>query len=244
MYKLKQKPLLSVYIYIKPKRSKYIEIELGMVKVRMLILLLLFLFSMFLVVLPNDLVPQWPDVQKLSPPGRRRPPLCSNLFALANYACAMVPFRPALPSPPATPELGYHRNERSPHGHMHSRHNHTHRYQETSEQSYCCLWLKQVDTECVCDILVRLPIFLSKPVHQYSVVVDETCTVTYSCEGRVIPWCMPMPIARQYFILIWYCALYSLCSWSISASQNSVYSLKMSPISQAIWHFQLSNKTG
>ncbi|XVF72452.1 hypothetical protein PTKIN_Ptkin12aG0122500 [Pterospermum kingtungense] len=139
--------------------------------------------------MPKEL-PQMPE-QKIS-----RRPLCPNQFALANYACSMVPFvpfppaspPPALPSPP--PPGLEHRNGHRRHGQRHRHgHRHSHRppYHETPEQRYCCQWLKQVDTECVCDILVHLPVFLSKPSHRYTMVVDEACILTYWCDGRVIP---------------------------------------------------------
>ncbi|KAH0919067.1 hypothetical protein HID58_026727 [Brassica napus] len=47
-------------------------------------------------------------------------------------------------------------------------------------------WLKQMDNECVCDLLVRLPPLLAKPAHNYTVFVDESCIVTYTCGGRLM----------------------------------------------------------
>uniref|UniRef100_A0A6N2MD81 Uncharacterized protein n=1 Tax=Salix viminalis TaxID=40686 RepID=A0A6N2MD81_SALVM len=45
----------------------------------------------------------------------------------------------------------------------------------------CCRWLNDVDAECVCELLVHLPPFLSKPPHEYTVKIDDSCTVSYSC---------------------------------------------------------------
>ncbi|XP_022760029.1 uncharacterized protein LOC111306422 [Durio zibethinus] len=145
---------------------------------------ILFLFSMFFVALPIPL--------PLTPKQIAAPRLlCASQFALVNYVCAMVPLvplppatpHPALPSPPP-PELGRRNGHRQ--GHRHG-HRHRHGHHETHDQYYCCQWLKQVDTECVCDILVHLPPFLSRPNHQYTVVVDDTCNVTFSCGGRLRP---------------------------------------------------------
>ncbi|KAJ4727511.1 putative Tetratricopeptide repeat-like superfamily protein [Melia azedarach] len=67
------------------------------------------------------------------------------------------------------------------------RHGHGHRHRSTPEERNCCRWLKEVDPECVCDLLVRLPVFLARPVHAYSVIVDGACNVTYTCSGRLRP---------------------------------------------------------
>ncbi|RID47798.1 hypothetical protein BRARA_I04364 [Brassica rapa] len=58
--------------------------------------------------------------------------------------------------------------------------------QETYAQQECCKWVKQMDNECVCDLLVRLPPLLAKPAHDYTVFVDESCIVTFTCGGRLI----------------------------------------------------------
>ncbi|KAJ9187663.1 hypothetical protein P3X46_003091 [Hevea brasiliensis] len=78
-----------------------------------------------------------------------------------------------------------HGQEQS-HGHRH-RHRHRHAIQpESTEQANCCRWLNELDDECVCDLLVRLPPFLSRPIHMYNLYLDETCNVTYACEGRLL----------------------------------------------------------
>ncbi|XWS46793.1 hypothetical protein CRYUN_Cryun14cG0098700 [Craigia yunnanensis] len=147
---------------------------------------LLFLFSMFFLALANKL-PLMPV--QISQPR----PLCATQLALLNNACAKVPLvplpppstttPPALPSP-LPPESGNRNGHR--HGHRHG-HGHRHERQETPEQRSCCRWLKAVDVDCVCNILVHLPAFLSRPNHRYTVVVDETCSFTYSCGGRPNP---------------------------------------------------------
>ncbi|KAJ9171937.1 hypothetical protein P3X46_015233 [Hevea brasiliensis] len=158
-------------------------------------------------------------------------PLCVSQFALVNYACAMLPYTPLPPLPPASPSpddeedrhghvhshshnqshshshvqgpghghkqgLGHGRNHNNGQGHGHGhgqehRHGHRHRHRhatrrESPAQENCCRWLNELDDECVCDMLVRLPPFLSRPMHLYTLYLDETCNVTYACEGRLL----------------------------------------------------------
>uniref|UniRef100_A0A0E0LP77 Bifunctional inhibitor/plant lipid transfer protein/seed storage helical domain-containing protein n=1 Tax=Oryza punctata TaxID=4537 RepID=A0A0E0LP77_ORYPU len=47
----------------------------------------------------------------------------------------------------------------------------------------CCRWLKEVEPACVCDALLRLPPFLVKPQHKYTVKVGDSCKYTYHCGG-------------------------------------------------------------
>jgi hypothetical protein len=47
----------------------------------------------------------------------------------------------------------------------------------------CCRWLKEVEPDCVCEALLRLPTFLIKPQHKYTVRVGRTCRFTYRCGG-------------------------------------------------------------
>ncbi|KAK2990514.1 hypothetical protein RJ640_019794 [Escallonia rubra] len=95
---------------------------------------------------------------------------------------------PSPPSPPCStdcppgPEHG-HRHRQHRHGHGHGGHRHEHA--ETPVEADCCRWLNSVDNECVCDLLVYLPPFLSKPIHQYTVTVDSSCNVTFQCGSRL-----------------------------------------------------------
>jgi hypothetical protein len=47
----------------------------------------------------------------------------------------------------------------------------------------CCRWLKEVEPDCVCEAMLRLPTFLIKPQHRYTVRVGRTCRFTYRCGG-------------------------------------------------------------
>lgn len=152
--------------------------------------ILLFALFMFLVLLSTKV-----DCQLMPRPFRPVPPpnpvtqrsVCSSQFNLVNYACAMLPYSqaPPLPPPQLTPSPPH--DDNSGHGHRHRhRHRRDHGSPATPEEENCCRWLKNVDNECVCDLLVRLPIFLARPVHEYTVIVDDSCNVTYTCPGRLI----------------------------------------------------------
>ncbi|XP_024968615.1 lateral signaling target protein 2 homolog [Cynara cardunculus var. scolymus] len=70
---------------------------------------------------------------------------------------------------------GHHRHDHHKHSHSH----HKHRMSPIEQQ--CCKWLAQVDDECVCELLGRLPPFLARPIHEYTVRVAGSCNTTYSC---------------------------------------------------------------
>ncbi|KAE9621953.1 hypothetical protein Lal_00032791 [Lupinus albus] len=134
-------------------------------------------------------------------------PLCASQFTLANYACVKLPFSPGSPSepppdsPPDSPpshddddgddddggdddDHHHHHDNRHRHEHRH-RHRHRHRNRKGPEEKECCRWAKEVDSQCVCELLVRLPPFLMRPVHQYSLDIGDDCHVTYSCGGPI-----------------------------------------------------------
>ncbi|KAF3436324.1 hypothetical protein FNV43_RR23416 [Rhamnella rubrinervis] len=129
---------------------------------------------------------------QIFPPPLPPRPLCSSQFALASYACSQIPFSPLPPpqppSPPSPPDNGGHRLEHEHshrHGHGHG-HGHRHRHHDSPAEESCCRWVKQLDSQCVCDLLVRLPNFLSRPAHEYSVIVGDACNVSFPCGGRAI----------------------------------------------------------
>ncbi|GMJ09135.1 hypothetical protein HRI_004582700 [Hibiscus trionum] len=131
---------------------------------KVVIIAILFLLSLFIVAMPNKL----PGVSD-SPR-----PLCASQFNIVNYACGGLPLSPFSPPPP----------RRKGHGRSRRRHRRRH---GSNRQQYCCQWLRQVDNECVCDVLARLPPFLSRPNHHYTIAVGDTCTVRFSCGGRRVP---------------------------------------------------------
>ncbi|GER55310.1 1-phosphatidylinositol-4-phosphate 5-kinases [Striga asiatica] len=119
--------------------------------------------------------PQVPSVYRPNPLQDPSTPLCNNQFTLANHACAPVPYRSVRPPSPS----GHH--------HHHAAHRHHRRHGNstvTPVEEECCRWLKEVDNLCVCNVLTHLPIFLSKLAHNYTVVVDYECEVTFECGLR------------------------------------------------------------
>ena len=113
--------------------------------------------------------------QLIPMPPRR--PLCVSQLALVNYACGSL-----LLAPPATTSLPpstvvFPADDDNNHGH---RNGHRHGHGGTQEDT-CCRWLNDVDDECVCQLLVRLPPFLSRPRHEYTIKIDDYCTVSYTC---------------------------------------------------------------
>jgi len=134
----------------------------------------------FLAIVPkmeSQILPPIPPLPPILPlPQPSLQPLCLSQLALVSHACAMVP-RSVTPPPPPPP---------SPDNHGH-RHNHGHRGNQhhNLQEENCCRWAKEVDSQCICDVLVLLPPFLTKPLHQYSIHIGESCNVTYSCGGPI-----------------------------------------------------------
>ncbi|CAK7350983.1 unnamed protein product [Dovyalis caffra] len=78
------------------------------------------------------------------------------------------------PSPPS-PDDG---------GELRERHRENHHHRESIEED-CCKWLEALDIECVCGLLHNhLPVFLSKPAHEYTLYVSGSCNITYACDGK------------------------------------------------------------
>lgn len=115
-----------------------------------------------------------------------QPPLCVSQFALANYACGRLPFThvppPSPPSPPYPPDDDNDHGHRRGHGHGHG---HRHHHHGSPQENDCCRWVKEVDSQCVCELLLHLPPFLIKPRHEYTLVIQDSCNVTYSCGGPI-----------------------------------------------------------
>ncbi|KAI3979858.1 hypothetical protein MKX01_042512 [Papaver californicum] len=136
-------------------------------------------------------------------PSAPRPPLCISEFALVNQACSMVPIRsgppqmpyigqPSLPlAPPPPPPPRHYRDDdnerdRDDEHRRHHRHQIHHRSaHQTSVNLNCCKWLKELDTSCICGLMVRLPRFLIRNRHGFSIIVEDTCDVSFNCEGHL-----------------------------------------------------------
>lgn len=151
-------------------------------------------FLLLLTLYPTNPQGQWlphrPPPHPLPLPQPESPkPLCVSQLALVNRACTLLPYAQVPPPAPPSPELGEGGEEESGGGgHHHHHHNH-HRgdgYMETPEEEECCRWLKQVDTVCVCDLLVHLPPFMTRPLHEYKVIAHDSCEVTFECASRLM----------------------------------------------------------
>ncbi|KAL3531363.1 hypothetical protein ACH5RR_010685 [Cinchona calisaya] len=137
-------------------------------------ILILAVFLVFLAVQPR-INSQW-----VPRPITSRP-LCATELAVASRACSLLPLvpgHPPSPPPPSAQQADSHWYE------LEHRHR-MHRHEATPQEEDCCRWLGAIDSECVCDLLVYLPPFLSRPLHQYTVVVEDSCNVTYLCGSRI-----------------------------------------------------------
>jgi hypothetical protein len=116
-----------------------------------------------------------------------------NQFSLASYACAMLPYTPfphpsppsPAPSPPSPSPAPPSPSLDVEHEHREMIHKENH---HGSIEENCCKWLGALDKECVCGLLHRLPVFLSKPAHQYTLYVSNSCNITYACDGWALWW--------------------------------------------------------
>ncbi|KAK4281142.1 hypothetical protein QN277_012667 [Acacia crassicarpa] len=105
-------------------------------------------------------------------------PLCAAQFSIVNYVCSSLPFVRRPPSLPA------HSDDDEEHGHNGGRHrHHDRRWENSDHEESCCRWAKAVNSQCVCELLLlfRLPTFLMRSSHQYTLAIGESCEVTYSC---------------------------------------------------------------
>lgn len=121
-------------------------------------------------------------------------PVCAAQITLVNHACSFLPF--VVNPPPSHHSLvsapsRNHTDGRHRHGHgspPHSsrgNHHRHHRHHHNPEEELCCRWMREVDDDCVCELLAQLPAFLSRPVHQYSVRVGDGCHESFLCGSRI-----------------------------------------------------------
>ncbi|KAM7256297.1 hypothetical protein ACFE04_012038 [Oxalis oulophora] len=130
-------------------------------------------------------------------------PLCGSQIALANYACRVLPNQTHHDD---NANENMVRKNHHKHKHHHRRHKHKHKDRDhddderrplpepypvpnvrppTADEENCCRWVKEIDDECVCNLLAHLPSFLARPVHSFTVIVHESCVVNYSCGSRL-----------------------------------------------------------
>ncbi|KAK9161288.1 hypothetical protein Syun_007629 [Stephania yunnanensis] len=104
-------------------------------------------------------------------------PLCLSQYALVNQACSVIPSANNHTRPNAG-ELNDPLMDNN-------REHHHHRRNRLPEAEECCKWLKEMDDLCVCELLVRLPPFMRRIGHAYTVTVLDSCNVTYVCDGQL-----------------------------------------------------------
>ncbi|XP_047326238.1 uncharacterized protein LOC124929901 [Impatiens glandulifera] len=153
----------------------------------------IFFFTFLTIILTTKTTTQrLPGLRPLPIPPITPRPLCKSQINLANHACGLLPYTPLLPAssyPPPPPPNDPPRDEyedndrRRRHHHHHDRHRHRHRHHhhETPTEQECCRWLKELDSECVCSLLVHLAPFMIRPLHEYTITVENVCNVTYYC---------------------------------------------------------------
>ncbi|CAD6211241.1 unnamed protein product [Miscanthus lutarioriparius] len=108
---------------------------------------------------------------------------CISQFAIASQACSILP--------PSPPDEHHHHDDDDEDEDDHDDDEHHDRDRRRSHHAAaelrayrdCCRWLKEVQKDCVCEALLRLPPFLVKPQHTYVVRVGRTCKITYRCGG-------------------------------------------------------------
>ncbi|KAG0489386.1 hypothetical protein HPP92_007867 [Vanilla planifolia] len=93
--------------------------------------------------------------------------LCLSQFALANEACSFV-------NPHSI-------NLQSNNNHHHHHHHHHHQQHGDTKDSACCRRLEGIDDACVCQLMTRLPSFVTKPKHKITIVPNDGCEVSYEC---------------------------------------------------------------
>ncbi|KAI0510419.1 hypothetical protein KFK09_011020 [Dendrobium nobile] len=78
-----------------------------------------------------------------------------------------------------------HKHHDRPHKHKHDHANDPDHDRQNIPMAYknCCKWLEVVDHECVCEALLKLPPFLVKQSHEYTMMIEKACKFNYKCNG-------------------------------------------------------------
>ncbi|KAJ1704538.1 hypothetical protein LUZ63_004317 [Rhynchospora breviuscula] len=103
--------------------------------------------------------------------------LCLSQFALATEACSTSYQVPGPAKVNATKSI----NEIEP---TDERHHHHHPINDDDPQDTpCCRRLTGIDNACMCQILARLPKFITKPKHTLTLSPIKGCDVSFECDG-------------------------------------------------------------
>nr|DAD33576.1 TPA_asm: hypothetical protein HUJ06_012427 [Nelumbo nucifera] len=76
-----------------------------------------------------------------------------------------------------------HDHDRDHEHHRHQAHRHRHHHHHGANAE-CCRWVRELDSTCVCQLMVQLPLFLRRSPHTYTVRVEDSCQVKFECPGR------------------------------------------------------------
>lgn len=114
--------------------------------------------------------------------------LCYSQFALANEACSFLrPGRSAQDEPKPDPKDEHTLAPlRDGHHHHHDHRNSddgNHDRRADPTDSACCRRLSTIDNACVCQVLARLPPFISRPTHSLIISPVKGCDVSFQCDG-------------------------------------------------------------
>lgn len=130
--------------------------------------------------------------------------MCVSQYALANQACSVIPPEEEEEEPingghSSQVMLQRHKHHHQNHDNHTQEHEHEHDDNDDEDESDnpdhppyshhpranrdCCRWLQEVERTCVCETFRRLPAFLTRPVHSYTIAVGTTCEFTYKCDG-------------------------------------------------------------
>lgn len=103
-------------------------------------------------------------------------PLCFSHFASAYQACSFN-----WPSGPR--EVESKSGSQPKHEVVPLSRDHDHRRGDP-EDSACCRWLSIIDNACMCQVLARLPLFMSRLNHDLKLSPEDGCEVEFQCGGH------------------------------------------------------------
>jgi hypothetical protein len=105
--------------------------------------------------------------------------LCLSQFALATEACTTSYSVPG----PANVNATWLINEIEPTDEHHRSHRHHPIHDDDPQDTPCCRRLMGIDNACMCQILSRLPKFITKPKHTLTLMPIKGCDVSFECDG-------------------------------------------------------------
>lgn len=105
--------------------------------------------------------------------------LCLSQFALATEACTTSYAVPGGQNVNVTRSV----NEIELSDENHRSHHHHPIHDDDPQDTPCCRRLMGIDNACMCQILSRLPKFITKPKHTLTLMPIKGCDVSFECDG-------------------------------------------------------------